>query len=235
MHPSIKRILFIGACLAALLAGHTAHAQNRLLQVTVSTSALISDSADEPFSLDFQWVNPITTTGHPPSTDDVVTLSNFTFGGGSAINTGGSIYRSGPSVTGSLGSTISLDDTATAGTYEFAQEFNPGSTLTFNLSIPTTGQPGNTPEAFYFAIQNENDVNLATTAPDATGSLVEASVPNAPNLTNTAITVTSYQTKSPAPTGVVATAVPEPGTYSGLCLGMLVLVALGRKMRRARA
>jgi hypothetical protein len=239
MNTFFKRSLIAAAGVAALLNTHSASAQ-ALLQVTVNTSPLITDSSDAPLWLDFLWTNDSSTS----DVNNIVTLSNFNLGGGSV--TEGTSYMSGANVTGDLSSTVQIGDEINgSGNFsnEFAEQFTPGSTLSFDISIPRTGQPGvNGTESLAFSILagagdtdfTDADSNpLYTTAPDG-GSLVDVSVPAVDSPTGT-FTYTAYQSTSPSPLNVVATVVPEPDTYACIGLGMVAMLALGRKVRRARA
>jgi hypothetical protein len=241
MHTSIKRFLFIAAGFAALLKTHSVKAQDQLLQVTVTTTPLITDSPDAPFWLDFLWINGSTTA----NVNNPVTLSNFNFGAGGSA-TAGTVYTSGTDVTGNLGSTVQIGDIVSGSasfTNEFAEQFTPGDTLTFQMLVPKVGQPGTGgAESLAVSILSgtgasdfaDADANpLYTTAPDG-GSLVDVSVPAIDAPTGT-FGWSSYQTTTGSPAGVVATAVPEPRTYATLGMGMIALLAFWRKARRARA
>jgi hypothetical protein len=238
MHTSIKRSLFIAAGVAALLNAPCAKAQ-ALYQFVVNTAPLES-ATEAPFYLDFQFNNGSTTSNN----DNVVTLSNFSFGSGGSATAGtkGTNITGPGSITGDLGSSVTINDGEGAGINEFYEAFTPGSTLTFEASIPTVGQPGVNPEGFFFAIQDQSDANIATTDPSGENNLAEATLPTEGSLQT--LTMNTYQstggsefsgdTTHPDEVGVTA-AVPEPSTYAGLGLGIVALLAFGRKARRARS
>lgn len=196
----------------ALLVTPAAHAAINY-HVTINTAALNSTpaNANAPFSLDFQLTDGSGTFAVP----NTVTLSNFTFGGGAAV--GAATTTAG--ATGNLGSTIMLSDTSEFPT-ELYQQFTPGSTLGFDVSMTTLSDPGTTPDAFSVAILDNNLFNVTTTGPG--DSLVLANISN---------TLTPQGVQYFQGTGdyVGLSAIPEPGTA---LFGIALLGALGMARRR---
>ena len=90
--------------------------------VTLNTSVLAG-----PFSLDFQLVDG---SGLGDGNNTVM-LSNFNFGGGSAVG----LPTLAGMATGSAGAGFSLKDSTFFN--EVIQKFNPGSTLSFDVKMTT--------------------------------------------------------------------------------------------------
>ena len=181
--------------------------------VTINTAALNSApaNASAPFSLDFALTDGSGTFAVP----NTVTLSNFTFGGGAAV--GAATTTAGAS--GNLGSTVMLSDTSAFPT-ELFQQFTPGTTLGFDVSMTTLSDPGNTPDAFAVAILDNNLNNITTNG--LGDSLV---------LANISSTLTPQGVQFFQGTGDFAgvSAIPEPGT---VLFGVALVGALGLARRR---
>jgi hypothetical protein len=119
--------------------------------VTINTSSL-AGSSSAPFALDFQLNggNPLGNTA---------TISNFTFGGGSASSLP-------PATTfglasGTLASTVTVSDNTLNTFNEFYQGFTPGFALGFDVLLTTnTNLP--TPDLFSVAILDKNLSNITT-------------------------------------------------------------------------
>jgi hypothetical protein len=122
-----------------------------IFSVSLNTAPLVGHPAG-PFSLDFQ-LNDGSQSGDGNNT---ATLSQFTFGGGSA--SGSASLLGG--ATGDLTKTVSLTDSSAFN--EFTQEFNPGSSLKFTLDITTNTDPGNPPDLFSFAILDSGGSEIPT-------------------------------------------------------------------------
>ena len=112
-----------------------------LYNVSVDTSSLIGNPAG-PFQLDFQF----TDGSGIGDANNIVTLSNFDFGSGSASGaptlTGGG--------TGDLSTAVTLRDSEFFN--EFAQAFTPGSAFGFRVDLTTNPESINVPDQFSFAI-----------------------------------------------------------------------------------
>ena len=152
MIPSIKTILRTIALMAAAAAATVTVRANSYYSVFVDTSELVGSLAG-PFSLDFQ-LNDGSGWGDGNNT---AALSNFKFGGGSAVS--GATTSGGAS--GDLISGITITDSNST-LNEFYQGFLPGNWLSFNLSLSTNLDLDGTPDLFSFAILDGNLMNLAT-------------------------------------------------------------------------
>jgi hypothetical protein len=135
--------------------------------VTINTSAL-GGSSSGPFTLDFQFVDG-NGTGDG---NNHVTLSNFSFGGGSINVTPISI--TGGVVVGSSPFTIVLSDTDFFSDVQFS--FTPGSVLSYNVAT-TANADSTAPDAFTFAILDSNANEIPTTNPNGLNAFVEVDLP----------------------------------------------------------
>lgn len=227
-------IVLVGA-LALLV---TARAGTITALVTVTTSPLITDSADAPFALAFS----LTDGGQPGNNS--VTLSSFNFGTGGAV---------GAAIPGDCVSTFftcgdesgDASGTATLGDSDFynglVQGFTPGSNLTFELSFTAASDTcvGCSPDGLVFQILTDcgsaSDPCTALATTDATfSSLLDV------NLATGDIAAFS----STSPIGVSATytlptptTVPEPGSFwllTGGLFGLLLVIDLERRRFRLR-
>lgn len=192
-----------------------AHAQIAL-NVTLDTSALWGTTAN-PLYLDFQ-LNDGAGWGDANNT---AVISNFKFGGGSAL---------APATTwggaaGSLGSWVALTDSTAFN--EFYQGFTPGAWLSFTVSLSTQIDTGPTPDLFGFAILDSTLKNLPTTA-IGTDLFLQVNIDRA----QPAIwTFGSADGMVPAPQVVP---VPEPSTYGWFGGAGLLLIGLYRRRASRR-
>jgi hypothetical protein len=210
----ITRILLAaGAVALASAIAPAAHAVSLTYYVTLNTLSLGSDS-NGPFSLDLQLA-----TGSGNVTNSV-TLSNFTFLGGSTSGTPN--YTDG-SESGSLAGTLTL--TNADSNNEFAEQFSSGVTKiqftvveTENSEEVSSGTPTNDQFNVYIDDQNSNTgYNIATGAPDGNNELLESQMFENATLSS----VKTYNSTTPDSGVTVTTAVPEPASAS------LMVVALG--------
>ena len=204
----ILTCLFAGACLALTAPASQAFS----FHVKVTTTPLIG-SFSAPFALDFQLNggNPLGNTA---------TISNFTFGTGSAtVNPPATFSGLG---SGDLSSSVTVADDSLNAFNEFFQGFAPGSTLDFDVSL-TTNVNTPTADAFSFAILDKDLFNIPTTGPGDPLLLV--------NIDNALTGLSGVQTYSGtgAYSGVTVTATPEPGTAAILVLGAGMLLGLRRR------
>jgi hypothetical protein len=120
--------------------------------VTLDTSPLAGDYTG-PFGLDFELIG---------SGGNTVTLSQFSFGGGSAGP--GSAFLTG-GVSGDLGGSVVLND-ATGFLNDFNQQFTPGGTLSFTVDStlvppPSGGFPDNFSMVIFYAYDPTNGYDPA--------------------------------------------------------------------------
>lgn len=147
MKTTLRTIAFVAALTATVMVR-----ANSYFSVYLNTSSLVGNPAG-PFSLDFQ-LNDGSALGDG---NNAVTLSNFQFGGGSAV--AGATTSGGAS--GDLASAITITDTDPT-LNDFYQGFLPGNWLSFNFTLSTNLDSGGTPDLFSFAILDGNLMNLAT-------------------------------------------------------------------------
>jgi hypothetical protein len=133
-----------GCLLAVLLfMGGLVHADT-LVTVTMDTSQLVGHPAG-PFYLAFQ----LTDGSGAGNSSTMAVLSNFQFGGGAS--SGSPTLMGGAS--GDISSSVTLSDSSFLNF--FSQQFTPGSTLTFTLSLTGSVKAGSTPDHFAFSILDQ--------------------------------------------------------------------------------
>lgn len=169
---------------------------------TMDTTPLQSSAAG-PFTLDFQF----TDGSGAGDGNNTVTLSDFSFGGGSidttpSSSTGGVNVTTGPFA-------ISLTDTSFYNDLQFG--LTPGSSLGFTLD-ETANPDAGAPDTFTFAIFDGSGSEITTTNPNGFDSFIEADLP-----TNTSTTVTTLSPSAPgasvalnAPVRSAGSPTPEP-------------------------
>lgn len=202
LFPTLFLAVLVAACL--LLNAAESQASTMSYHVTVTTAALLG-SPSAPFALDFQL------NGGSPN-GNTATISNFTFGGGAATSNPAATFSG--LATGSLGTSVTLNDNSTNSFNEFFQGFNPGTTLSFDLLL-TTNVNTPTPDAFSFAILDKTLGNIPTTAPDLGDELLLV------NLNSSKPTVETF--KGTGNFAGVAAGVPEPGSLALLGTGIMLV------------
>jgi hypothetical protein len=184
--------------------------------VTVNTSSLSGNPA-APFYLDFQLTNGA-------AVSNSATISNFSFGGGSA--SGAATLDGGAS--GSLASSVFLTDTSFIN--EFYQAFTPGSLLSFFVTLSRNVDSSLQPDGFSVAILDNNLFNIPTTG--FGDQLVSVDI-NSANFGAGGINTFRGTGEF---SNVAATAqVPVPGSAPLFMLGIGLLGALRARQRSAVA
>jgi hypothetical protein len=222
----LTRILPVcGLAALASMAVPAARATSLSYWVILNTTSLLSDS-NAPFSLDLQLA---TGSGNVSNT---VTLSNFTFNGGTPA--GSANYTDG-SESGSFASSVTL--TNASANNEFAEQFSTGVssiefkvTETENTEEVTSGTPVDDQFNVYLDDNNANTgYFVPSLAPDGSDALLEA-----PLFENATISsVATYASQSPD-AGVVTTAVvPEPSSVGMLAMAAGAVGFAFRRFRRA--
>ena len=215
----ILATLLTGACLIPVAPASAAI----YYHASLDTSSLVGNAAG-PFYLDFQFNDGVGTGDGNNS----VSLSNFTFGGGSAS---GSPTIMGD-VTGDLSTGFTIVDTAAFN--RITEGFTAGSFLTFDFTATTNLDAGDTPDQFGFAILDSGLVNIPTT--DFNSQMLTLTVDSGTPAVNTF----PVDTGNPlTPAGITAfeptviESVPEPGTAAFLGLSLVGTCGMARRRRAA--
>ncbi len=189
--------------------------------MTLNTSPL-ETSGTGPFTIDFQL------DAGDQAVTNTVTLSSFTFGGGS-LNESPSSEMGGISVSTSPFS-VTLTNSSFVNDVQFA--FTPGSSLGFDYSFTSNSEP-TTPDEFTFAIFDGTGDEIPTTNPNF--SFLDLDLPadgSGPNLILSGSS--GYSVDIEAPTvqsgGGGTSPVPEPSSWS--LFGGAVLIFLALRTRR---
>jgi hypothetical protein len=193
--------------------------------LTLNTAPL-ETSATGPFTIDFQF------DAGDQAVTNTVTLSNFTFGGGS-LNASPSSEMGGVLV-GTSPFSVTLTNSSFLNDVQFA--FTPGSSLSFDYSATSNSEP-TTPDTFTFAIFDGTGNEIPTDNPNFFDSFFELDLPANGSGTNTILSGSSgYSVDIAAPTvqsgGGGTSPVPEPSSSSLLGVAVLIFLAL-RTTRRA--
>jgi hypothetical protein len=185
--------------------------------VTLDASQLAASYAG-PFALDFELVG---------SNGNTITLSGFSFGGGSA-GPGSAVLTGGTS--GDLGTIVSLNDSANFFS-DFNQQFTPGGTLSFTVDSTLVAPPvGGSPDNFSMVIFSAYDpvdgynpftgtggTPIATTDPSGSDTFFNLDV-NGPGST----TASGFSgANGDIPITVTTSAVPEPSSGMMMLFGLL--------------
>jgi PEP-CTERM motif len=219
--------LGIMTCACALLAASSSQAAE--YQVTVNTTSLIGN-VNAPYYVDFQ----LNSGGGPFS--NMATVNNFNFGGGSPSPVGSAmVYVGNP--TGDLSTGFTLVDvpgaTSTSAFNEISQQFTPGSTLSFDVTLTDNGG-AQVPDEFEFAIDDSSTYQIPTTSLDGI-SLAVIDINRA--FSNPAISTAVYSPTDPQYAGMTVsiTPVPEPSSLGvfGLGLGAIALYGAGKRVKKA--
>lgn len=218
-----RNLTKLAVAVAAILAPAAMQAATFNFHVDLNVSSLVG-APNSPFFLDFQL------NEGSGSLANSVTITNFLFTGGSAT---GSPQTFGLA-TGTLGSSITLNDNTSSPFNEIFQGFTAGTTdIQFDVTL-SQNSPGITPDGFIISILDSeaNNPQIATT--DFTSSSM-VTVPI--GAANTLSDVQTFTSTSPA--GATATvtpaAVPEPSSMVALIGGVGCLVTLRRRRAQAAA
>jgi hypothetical protein len=193
--------------------------------VDLNTTPLVTDLADQPFSLAFQLLQ-----GDPANATNTATIGDFMLGGGSAAPCPSNCTTFG-NESGDATSAIHL---STADSFEaLIQTFTPGSSLSFTVDLTTHPNSGVAPDAFAFSILDSSLFPIPTQDPTGADSLLSVFI----NSTNPAILTYATDpttlthagnislTMGPPTITAAVTTVPEPGSFALLgtalaCVGI---------------
>jgi len=228
MNTSLKNKVTLLALAMALLNTPAAQAQVLNFGVTLNTAGMSADSANTPFFLDFQL-----NTGSAASPADTVTLSGFSFTGGSVIGT----PTTTGTATGTMTSQVVLAASTSSQFNELYQQFGSGTTAIHFTASVHEPDLGGTPSSFTTAIMDSSlgfPAQIFTTAPDTASMVVLNLSP-----TNTIGNVGGFMGVSSADgvttlSGIsTAITVPEPSTTAAIAGGVVALAALYfRRLRK---
>ena len=190
---------FSAVVIAALLiaAGQQAAYGNVVTTETFDTSALVGNPAG-PFSVALVFIDG-SGTGDG---NNMITLSSFSFGGGSA----GAVSSLVGGVIGDLTSSVSLSDTSFFN--QFVSSFTPGTTLSFLLDL-TTNLETPAPDEFSLVLLQGNSSPMPTADPNGLDSLLTVEI------SSSQPTITTFPL-----------AIPEPATLLLLATALLCAFAL---------
>jgi hypothetical protein len=162
---------------------------------------------------------------------NMATVNNFNFGGGSASLPGSAIvYGGNPS--GDLSTGFFL--TPVTNSYnEIAQQFTPGSTLSFDVAL-TENAGVQAPDGFIFFIDDVSTFPIATTGPAGAFAMLDINniAQRPPTISVATFLPTDDQYRG---LNVSVTAVPEPSTWAMMILGFagIGFMAYRRKSKPA--
>lgn len=199
MFKTIRSILLL-----TLLAG--AAQASSIYYVSLDTSNL---SPVGTYFLGFQLANG------DVAGDNLVSLTNFTFGGGSASG----VPLTSDGASGSLSSGVTITDSGFANI--FAEQFVPGSLLQFQMTFTTN--LGGTPDQFVWSILDDTFTPIPTTSGDGLDSVLSFVIDSA-NPTISTFAASGGEFPAPLVTTDTGAATPEPSTLLLTGLGLAGLL-----------
>jgi len=221
MNIPLKNKLTLLALAMALLNTPAVQAQVLNFGVTLNTAGMSADSANAPFFLDFQL-----NSGSALNPADTVTLSGFTFTGGSVIGT----PTTTGTATGNLTSQVVLAASTSSQFNELYQQFGSGTTAIHFTASVNEPDLGGTPTSFTTAIMDNSlgfPAQIFTTAPDTASMVVLNLGP-----TNTLGSIGRFAGVSSADgitslSGVSSSiTVPEPSTTAAIAGSVVAMATL---------
>src|SRR5271169_1785517 len=157
------RIVFVAA-LAVVVSQPIAYG-NSITTETLNTAALVGSPAG-PFSLALVF----TDGSGLGDANNTATLSNFSFGGGSA----GSVITTLGGVSGDLGSSVSMLDSSFFNL--FVASFVPGSSLSFLMDLTTNVDAGGIPDELSLVLFQGDGLPVPTSDPSGVDSLLRVDI-----------------------------------------------------------
>jgi hypothetical protein len=219
----LKRFI-LPVCLALGLAALGRPASSQLqYHVQVDTSGLNSAST---YYTEFTLSDGHVVSLGSPDSNNSVTLSNFTFGGGAS---GAVLPPFVGNASGSTASSVLLADGDAGGTADQTQAFTPGSILGFDVSMTTNADAGGTPDTFTFYLLDSSLNALPSNAPAQTPNALLGADITGPSMTLANVnTFNSAALPNSPDVTPAATATPEPGALAlfvgaSLCGSLTVL------------
>ena len=230
LRKALSLTLLIGFSMAGL--GKSASAQLDF-HVSLNTATLAGGS----FFVDFSLSDGSVGSSGVPDTNNTITINNFSLDGGTA---GAIAPPTLGNASGNIASGFTLSDGDPLGTADIAQEFTPGSILSFDVHSTTNVDAGGTPDLFLFRLLDSSQNTIATNDPNPPDydGFIEL------NLSSTTLTVSNvgaFGSSNPVLAAPIVTdlnpatpPVPEPGALAlligGLCSGSAF--AFRRRQRR---
>lgn len=215
-----RTVLFaILALFGASLASHA----GVVYGVSLNTTPLVGLG---PFGLAFQFADGSGTLDG----NNAVVVSGFQFGGGAPLASPPPLIFVGTGVSGSLSGTVTMTDNDPVG--YFAQQFTPGTTLSFLIETTTNVDTGGIFDLFTFGITDSSFNYIPTTAGDGWDLLSLTLDSDTPTVATYGTDPSSYPFIAlDAP--LVSSGVPEPATW--LPVGLILGGAFCRRRWRARS
>lgn len=210
--------------LSVLLAAATLGAGSLLaassLDFRVNLSGVATGGA-APYALNFQL-----TQGDSRFDLTTVTLSNFSFVGGSASGAADFSASTGTGASGSTGSGFTLNVGGSNSYSDILQGFTNGTSLIgFDVHVVTDVGSGLTPDSLYVVLLDSGFTPLATNAPGSSNYYLKLDI-------NNGFTLGDIATASGSGVSASVSAVPEPSTYGLMGAGAAAAVAFVRRRRK---